>query len=912
MRPILLFGLALLLAVATASVELLPSATPFRFEVAVASSVSGRVQVFYDIGRGFNEGDSASIAIAGSTEPTPLALPLPAGRYLGIRFDPIDTTARVTFAKPRIADADDNTVMALPPAEFVPNEEVAGYSVTRQEASFHVSNGGNDPWLTATFKTPQKLQHGWWQRLSATARTACAAFFGWLILLLLGTRAWSHRAKLKAWAHRRPHGALWIAAALSGVVASYPVVFAGKSFVSPNITALLRPAPPTIPGYTDLTTTELHVPDAVAMMWQDVPYSITQAQAVLHDHELPLWNRYLSCGVTLLGQGQSMLGDPVHLLVIAAGGASWAWDVKFVVAKILFAVGVALSVWLLTDDLMAALIIAVGAPFVAFFNFRFNHPAVFSVSYAPWVFAAWMMILRAETVSRLRGPLVCWLIANIALLGSGTAKEAYMLSLTLNACGALIWCLRGRAAPRWRHAAVIAAAIACGTAITMPLWLPFFDALHQGTNVYQKPTVWQAPRAWVVGVFDSLFYVETNAEHRGFIPSANFLVLLGFLFAIAQPVRRLVSGAHLVVLLLASLVCVAIAHAYVPAAWIAATPVLRNVYHVHNTFDAVAVVLLTIIGGCGFHAARHSLRAPGRAARVAVGTAVVAALLFAYFHDLRGFFAGTGSVAGWLAGVRAHAFFFGNLAAMVAAGAVLILLASRRLRQDRTSPGAAVLALLALAVLLYRHGLHLQFGYAETYLTFPMVRADLAAPSPGIEAARADAAGLPFRALGTNDHFINGWNTVYHVESLNGPDAIMNRDYRDFVAAAGLVDPGDWRFHVTPASLVANQPVLDFLGTRYIITDAAELPGSRYTKLGTFDVEVFRSATAWPRALFANRVTVYRDLPQFVASLRNDSGRPFAAIAASDLPAARATPGWLKRSMFTPPRRASSRRAAIT
>jgi hypothetical protein len=83
--------------------------------------------------------------------------------------------------------------------------------------------------------------------------------------------------------------------------------------------------------------------DVGAMMWAHLPYSVVQHRA-LAGGELPLWNRYNSLGSPLLGQGQSMLGDPLHLWVVLCKGAAWAWDIKFLVAKWLFSTGLGLIV----------------------------------------------------------------------------------------------------------------------------------------------------------------------------------------------------------------------------------------------------------------------------------------------------------------------------------------------------------------------------------------------------------------------------------------------------------------------------------------------------------------------------------------------------------------------------------------
>ena len=41
------------------------------------------------------------------------------------------------------------------------------------------------------------------------------------------------------------------------------------------------------------------------------------SKTALAEGELPFWNRYNAAGVDLLAQGQSMFGDPLHLLVLA-------------------------------------------------------------------------------------------------------------------------------------------------------------------------------------------------------------------------------------------------------------------------------------------------------------------------------------------------------------------------------------------------------------------------------------------------------------------------------------------------------------------------------------------------------------------------------------------------------------------
>jgi hypothetical protein len=81
-----------------------------------------------------------------------------------------------------------------------------------------------------------------------------------------------------------------------------------------------------------------------AVMWGHYPYSVVESRAILHDQEWPLWNRFNSIGLTLLVQGQSMLGDPLNMGVLLVHAASWAWDIKYVLSKMLFALGLGLIV----------------------------------------------------------------------------------------------------------------------------------------------------------------------------------------------------------------------------------------------------------------------------------------------------------------------------------------------------------------------------------------------------------------------------------------------------------------------------------------------------------------------------------------------------------------------------------------
>src|SRR4051812_13836819 len=235
-----------------------------------------------------------------------------------------------------------------------------------------------------------------------------------------------------------PRWAILIVSVGAVVLSVYPVVFGGRSFVSPDAgTTLLYSEFPTLPGYHTESMLDSRGSDVGAILWQHVAYSSVQRSALLAG-ELPLRNRYNSLGNPLLGQGQSMFGDPLHFIPVVTGGATWSWDLKFITAKIFFSVGVAYVVFDTTGSLLAALAVSVGAPFVGFFVFRISHPAIFSLCYSPWIVWMWLGISGAGSIRIAATWLTGLVVANWCVMNSGTVKEASILLFWLNLTGCCV------------------------------------------------------------------------------------------------------------------------------------------------------------------------------------------------------------------------------------------------------------------------------------------------------------------------------------------------------------------------------------------------------------------------------------------------------------------------------------------
>lgn len=280
--------------------------------------------------------------------------------------------------------------------------------------------------------------------------------------------------QISKWGMRHPAGAIVLVAFLAVVINCYPIIFCGKSFVSPAcVKTIVYSTWPTLPGMTSSPQTLQHGADTGAMMWWGVPVGFIESRSVLEHGELPLWNRYGHAGDTLLGQAVSMLGDPLQWVVILGSGSAGAWDIKFLTAKFLFCCGFGLLILRLLASLPWALIYTALAAYCGAFYAINNHPAFFVFAYAPWVLLSALAWLDLRSEPSIRWGLV-WLLVNFACFNAGHVEPAVVLIGGLNLV-ALVCALAACGRPA--DIARVLGRMAVGTLIflglTAPMWMSF-------------------------------------------------------------------------------------------------------------------------------------------------------------------------------------------------------------------------------------------------------------------------------------------------------------------------------------------------------------------------------------------------------------------------------------------------------
>lgn len=872
---------------------------PFAFEIAMRSSLSGFAQLYWDVGSGVNEKDSVRLPVQGGNRQIDYKFPLAEGRYSYLRFDPTDRARNtMTLVGARIVDRSGNLIRMIPPSQFKPSQEIEQLDAHETKVTLTTAAAATDPILKLDLEEPVILKSYARPSFRKLLRRFLISFLSATLALLAGgaivARIRPTAARLttraSAWARGHPAQLLLAAAAASVTLSCYPVVFLGKSFLSPNNhshTYLLYGEMPTVPGSYDVGTDDEKGSDLGAAMWYSWPTSVVESRALFKHFELPLWNRYDSCGLPLLGQGQSMFGDPLHFLVLLANGASGWWDIKYLLAKFLFAASLGFCVLQLTRHLPAAIIVALSSPFIGFFAFRYSHPAFFSLCYAPFILLCWFKFIDAPKGRWSALWPAMMVLANWMTINSGTVKEAYILLLTMNLGGCLTLLfattVEAKVEKLWR--AFFAQFLF--VLISTPIWLTFLLTLRNSWTVYASGGAFQIQPSLFVGLFDDIFYRQFNADEQHFNPSSNFLVLLGVMwFCFSQ--RRADPDKLSWGLSITCLIALAFAFGIVPSALIRQLPFLGNIYHIDNTLSCVAIVCLLLLSGFGIKFFwNDSLSATFRQTYLRV---------MVCFAGLLGLYLGTTqavqrSLKAFLSlgePIQRSAFFWTYSALLVIALVILPWIGRLVIKGHRVRRWHALALALVFILLHWRHGMHARTPF-DAYVMNPQPRANLVAQaSPALKLINSSPAE-PSRSAGLDYNLAPGYGGAIGVELIDSADPLLNKHYKSLLDVYGAkLLFGSSTNAVIEHQLEDDLPLFNMLNVRYFLGNDPGTKAERISslkKIAALDLNVYESQKVWPRAFFADRLVIYESENDFARLLREGDGGPFAAVPQSELDA---------------------------
>jgi len=397
--------------------------------------------------------------------------------------------------------------------------------------------------------------------------------------------------------------------ALVGVcLSSYPIIFLGKSHFSPGYQIpLIYSGAPYFPGYESLDTERLSA-DHGAGPWQNLPYSRIQYKSIFLDNEFPFWNRYNSAGLPLFGQGQSQILDPIHWITVFSKGNSWGWDAKFLLSKLIFLIGLGLVLCQITMNRIVVFALVLSSAFIGFNYFRFNHPAFFNLTYAPWVFFFYLQLVRnlqkglsdGEAVFRQWAdwPSVGIVASSALVFFSGTPKEVFILLCALHFSGLLgVLAIRRTSGETLLNVVFLGALWLLFALVTAPHWLIFFDTLGKLSNIYSEPycSFSDSPLKFV----DTFFFGSHNRPWSW--PTVNVFIA-GAAVSAFVVLARLWKEPGFRMALVPLIGLLAFANGIVPGPWCEKIPLIGNIHHLDDVCFTAAIVFAVVLAGYGLRA----------------------------------------------------------------------------------------------------------------------------------------------------------------------------------------------------------------------------------------------------------------------------------------------------------------------
>lgn len=866
-----------------------------------------KVELYYSQGSGFSVENSARQHLRHDGGRLVLyRFPLPEGRLAGLRLDPSNSAGRFLLTAPVIKNGLGDLVVSLP--HFTPVHDLSAATVENNLLRVDSVAGTVDPFLEIG-----SLQ----LTLSPSQNLVCSWFPSGVILpgkmfLIVLTLYWALRLPRVAQlvgataylCRQYPGISLLLAASFSTALSCYPILFFGKSLVSPSVSgvAMLYPQAPFLPGNKSIPTEEADNRDIGALMWQNLPYSVVQSEALLDHWEFPLWNRYNSSGLPLFGQGQSLILDPLHLLPVLSRGSALGWDLKFTISKWLFAVGCGFLVFSATSSLASALLLSIFMPFIGFYGFRLNHPAYFSLTYTPWILLCWTAITKRAIAST---PESGCRLSPIALLlpllftlqiASGPPKESFMLAVFGNLTGALCYLFTTRrSALKTTVGEILPVALLC-LLVSAPVWGVFVSTLLQSGHLYNDPHLVQVPVWELVRFFEPALFNDSY-EFYGHA-SGNWLLLIAVSAAFSN-LRGLWPSLLFRATLLGAVVPFCLAFGIIPKSWILATPVLRNITHIGNTFGCVLLLHVVVLAGFGIKVFLARIAAARSfilwcltdllpivivpltlvlmlltgatplndilsRAMLPLSTLKLPYLLFLHVREFS---------------FTAPNFWINSLSLL--ALPMIPLLAYWAIRSGRFRQLNSVALLLLLVAVTGRHGLHLRTPFRELdrLIVNPVTRPNLLQSSASLDAIRADQL-QPGRILGLGHVMFPGSSGLFRFENVSGADALVNPLYGELLETLGLpINGWGWLRIVEPDQLLGKDAVLNLLNVTHLLgpRQGVTVPEG-YKLISSSDLSLWHRPNAWPRAFFVNQFHGYSGAQELKLLAKELQPGPFALI----------------------------------
>ncbi len=878
---IYLFALISLLIAGALGYKDYSERTSCYLSLEMATSRPGITQIFFDIGHGYNQEDSYLLNAQSGGYRT-YSFILPKAAIKSIRFDPVNVTSVISIKKAAIKNTTGKQLKYFPLDSFKAENDIIEMQIKNDILTIQTTENANDPitvienssFLLNNSYIYFLLQRGWIY--------ACGA--GIIFIFFAGiTKHCSQEinfiiSHIVDYSINNPQKSILLTGIISSLVSCYPVVFFGMSFVSPAGIACLYGGSPWIPEFPiDVISENFRRSDVGATGWSIVPNTIVQHKSLFNFFEFPFWTRFVGGGTPLFAQGQSMIGDVLHWIPVLLDGNAVGWDIKFVLSKTIFAVGIGLLVFRLTDKLASALLITISSCFLGFFAFRFNHPAFFVLTYSPWIVLQWDRLGQTFALTNLRKKscilqgiflaLITWLQLN-----AGAPKEGVITACFMHALGALSFFIH--ISPKFGQIKSILFVCGLGFSlimITAPHWLLFLDALGKSYTVYDNPGA-STFDPWMILCFFENFFFQILKDGLS-APTVNLFILFGMLCAFYNLQFRqsaMVYGSWTLFM-----IAMATAYGFIPKFILISIPFINKIQHIGDVFSMPMMILALIIVGYGIR--DYLINSEKTKKNILIFSCVSTIVLLLVYSS---------QTEGW------RKINFLIIITLVIAFIALALLYRIANPTAKAHNNTFILLVFCFLFIHIRHGMHLVTGIKgiDEYVMNPTLRGNFSAKSNAIEFVKKkiENNNNPTRVIGEGSVLFPGYNSGFGLEGIVSVEPLRNEHYEKLLTLVDYPDQGwNWLRLIKSDQINSRSASLDMLGIGYIVaTPGINMP-QEMKLVDSNDLDVWQRETVWPRAFFVNTIKEEHKPSDILDALADTLHQPFAMVQRQFIPQGR-------------------------
>lgn len=840
--------------------------------VEMKSSKSGSAQVFYDVGSGINERDSTKLVISHSDTFHKYIFRMSDRPVKYIRFDPIDINARIVIGGIKLEDQYGGLIEEVPLEKLKDLHGIERIKYFTNNTNILIVSNENDPQLEIPISGNLESRIKLKQIISHSFIRYVLPLIVFCIIFIAIFRCRSEFSK--TFEVRRPLLFIFCAACLACIASSYPIFFGKSLNYTPGLPMLYETVG-WFPGYFfDGLFENYRGSDIATHSWSFSPISKVSYNSIFEDKEFPFWNRFVGGGIPLWSQGCYMIGDPLHWITIIFKASSYAWDIKFLLSKLIFSFGIGVLSYKLTRKLTIGLIITGISPFIGYYTFAFNHPTYFCLTYMPWVILQWIGLSKYLTETNRRSyigessRMLLLVLLSWIMLNSGNTKESVIVFGFVSLWGFMLiftklakkYCLKTASIYTVLIGAILIFCIS-------PYTLNFLDALQNSATSYDSISNDPYRTSLILGFFEPLIFQKYSNNYVG--PSTNIALLF---LIICSLTKSNFSNLHYKITFLLFTLAFSFAYGLIPNNIVFLLPMINRIGHTGITFSIPMIMFGFMLASFGASSLKRE-----NLYRNIIRFLFLYFIIFALNFTMRRMHS---------AGILTAAFF-----ALLFLFTViyLIYIEEKALKKIPKLFSISNIVIFIIFILTIKNGLHLTTGSRiDNYINNPGSRLDTSLSSPSVDYIKSKISekNEPTRVIGADLNFIPGVGHYFGIESIGSAEALKNPYLEELYSIVGIPPEPGWgwfRKYIPNKTNDLSELVYDSLGVGFILSTAdtvSETPNR--IKVHTSDLDVHERVNVWPRAFFVRDYLLMESPRDFPVLLKNRHGSPMATILKVD------------------------------